>query len=681
MAKLQRTFDTTAVFHSISIIVLAVAILKMAKPVMIPVALGILLTFILTPAVVRLEKWRVPRIPAVLTVALVAFGLLFGVIWTTASQIHSLAGELPNHRAEIQAKLELLKSDKGSVFSRLGRMFDELSTGFAAGEVDSADPGPVPSDPVPPPADGGGERNPAPSTVVVVEARPPLEVLVNSVAPILEPLATGCVVVVMVLFFLIKREDVRIRLFSLWGESSLAGTTQLLGDASERVSRYLVCLLMVNAAFGLWFGAGLYLIGVPYAVLWGFLTLALRFVPYLGSPASVLFPLMISIATSNGWGEPLAVVLFFGISELFVGNVVEPILFGRSTGLSPVALLLAVMFWAWIWGAVGLLLSTPLTICLVVLGQHIPALRWLKVLLAENPEMDTSLQYYQRLLAQDSADAGNLLARQVSDLGAARAFDSVVVPALRKAKDSLEQGEIDLAEADFIFASTGKLIGEMPLVTGDTDGKGKAEPERNGDRPGDDPDDGGQLEKDGEDPATRRPIFGFPAHHPADELALAMLQRTLPESHSMVLIPVQSLPSVALAEIERQKPLAAVVTVVPPGGFPQVVYFCEECIRRSPTTVVVVAVLGEVRHYDRVLVELRRLGVDFVAASLEETAKQLVALGSGTDEPRRPAVSRPIGTGSPIRDRSTGWSDFPAPDGLPALREPDRRDGLVLNPP
>jgi len=635
MNKLRQTFDNGAIFHAMSIIVLVFAVLYLAKPVVIPIALSILLTFVLTPAVLWLEKWKVPRMPAVLTVALATFGMMIGVIWTTASQIHSLAGELPNHRAEIQEKLDLLKSDSGSVFSRFGRMVDELSTGFSKSETDSGTQGQALSNETFVSPTGVPNTTAQAPTVVVTEARPPLEVLLNAVKPVLEPLATGCVVVVLVLFFLIKREDVRFRLFSLRGEGSLTGTTRLLTDASDRVSRYLLYLLMVNATFGIWFGLGLYFIGVPYAVLWGFLTLALRFIPYLGSPASVLFPLLISIATSNGWGEPVAVLVFFGVSELFVANVVEPILFGRSTGLSPIALLVAVLFWAWIWGPIGLLLSTPLTVCLVVLGQHIPALRWLKVLLAENPEMDDSLQYYQRLLAQDSAEARTLLARHVTSGGAIQAFDEVIVPALEKARLEREVGDINAKEASFIFETTWELVEEMVVKTNDD-----SAPD-DGKKPLDDSDLGESSDLNTVESAPRRLFYGYPAHHQADELALNMLQQTLPASHKMSLASTRTLPSVVLKEIELQKPLAVVIAVIPPGGLPQVEYFCEECRRCSPTTLVIVAILGELEDYDRLLVELRRLGASYLTTSLEQTRNHLMAMDTKELDAPKSAVPPP----------------------------------------
>lgn len=625
MAKKQKTADrsrSSTIFYGLASVVLVFAVLYLAKPVLVPLALGVLLTFILTPAVIRMEKWRVPRIPAVLGVTLVTFAMLFLVFWMIGGQIRSLATDLPNHQTEITNKIALLKSSKHSTFNRLLRMFDEVSKDFSSTEDAEND---AESD------RSKLESNPndsaiAPATIVVAADKTPAESALEILTPIVEPLATTALIVVLVMFLLINREDIRFRMLSLWGRGSLTGTTRLMTDASNRVSSYLANLFLVNAAFGLWFGVGLYFIGVPYAPLWGFLTLVLRFIPFLGSPASVLFPLLISFATSEGWIEPIIVAVFFGVSELFVANIVEPILFGKTTGMSPIALLVAALFWAWLWGPIGLLLSTPLTVCMVVLGQHIPSLGWLKILLAEQSEMEPWLQYYQRLLSKDRHEAAALLKSHSAATSTMKTYNDIVIPALNWTRQERQAGDIDAEEAAFVWFTTQELLDEEEsrleaarLAEQSTEQSNDSTKETADDK---------AISEDLPEPQSLpvANIIGYPAHHESEELVLAMLKQLLPGDVEMAIASTHSLPNQILKDIESLKPVAVVVGVLPPGGLPQVEFFCEECRVRAPETQIIVAYLGEIEDYDKLLVDLRRSGATYLTTSLEQTKNQLVSI-------------------------------------------------------
>ncbi len=612
-----------SIFYGLASVVLVFAVLYSAKPVLVPLALGVLLTFILTPAVISLEKWHIPRLPAVLGVTFATFTLMFSIVWMTGSQIQSLASDLPNHQSEIQRKVAALKSGKDSTLNRLTRMFDEVTSDFVEKPLSETDlkstAAGIPVVNEKPTADDGTFK---PATIVVASDQSPLETVFSTLAPIVEPLASVALIVVLVIFLLINREDIRFRLLSLWGRGSLTGTTRLLTDASNRVSRYLLNLFLVNAAFGVWFGVGLYFIGVPYAPLWGFLTLVLRFIPFLGSPASVLFPLLISIATSQGWSEPIAVVIFFGVSELFVANVVEPILFGKTTGLSPIALLVAALFWAWLWGPIGLLLSTPLTVCLVVLGQYIPSLSWLKILLAEQSEMEPWLQYYQRLLSKDAHEAELLLKKNSDEFGPMKSFDEIIVPALNWTRQEREAGDIAADEAKFVWSTTRDLLVEEHKRS-----QKKKQLEQEAGNPACKPNeaiDGSNNVITPEAPIVNS--IGYPAHHESEELTLAMLDQLLPDNYRFDIASTRSLPSQVLQKIESQQPMAVVVCVIPPGGLPQVEFFCEECRRRSPSTQIIVAYLGETEDYDKLLVDLRKAGASYLTTSLEQTINQMISI-------------------------------------------------------
>lgn len=662
------------VFFTLATILMVMLLLYFGKPVLIPVALSVLLAFILTPLVDVLEGWRLSRTPAVLLATGLAFAIIAMAIWALVSQATSLAAELPNHKNEIQAKLSALKVDEGSTYGRLSEMFRELLSeeepSAASAENADADPAELPV------VYEVGVEPPAPATppapiVVAAERESTFTSAIDILLPIVEPLATAALVVVLVMFLLFRREDVRYRMISLMGDAALTGTTRLMRDTAERVSKYLLNLMLVNAAFGLWFGLGLYLLGVPYAPLWGFLTLCLRFIPFLGSPASVLFPLLVSFATSSGWGQPIAVLVFFVTSELVTSNIIEPILFGKTTGLTPIALLIAALFWAWIWGPIGLLLSTPLTVCLVVMGQHLPHLRSLKVLLAEQPVLDARLQFFQRLLAGDAAEAGRVFRRYVDTFGRSRAFDEVLLPALAWTRLERSKESITSEEEHFIWQSTREAIRQLPAEPQAAEGNSNdssqpaafetaASPQ-----PAAAPAGAGNLQSAssvvavqptavdapasttspssttaGEetadtaltaDPESRpdgpRPrVYGYPVHHESEEVALAMLERLLEQDYEVRSCTTRILPSKALTQIAQWQPQVVVLAVLPPGGLPQVKYMCREIHQRCPEVHIMVAYLGKVKDYDSLLVKVREVGASYLTTSLTQTTHQIQGL-------------------------------------------------------
>ena len=433
-----------AVFYTLATILMVLALLYFAKPVLVPIALSAMLAFVLSPVSMTLERWsvkkrRIGRVGSVLVATGLAFGLIVLATWALVSQVQSLAADLPNHKTEIKSKIASLKVSEDSTFSQLTEMFQELfpEAGVRAEAAREQIQNDLGED-----ADSSSEAS---RTIVVASADDGRIAAASEIlVPVVEPLATAALIIVLVMFLMICREDVRYRLISLMGDKALTGTTRLMVDTADRVSKFLLYLFVVNASFGIWFGVGLYLLDVPYAPLWGFLTLCFRFIPFLGSPASVLFPLLISVATSSGWSQPVYVLMFFAASELITSNIIEPVVFGKTTGLTPIALLVAALFWAWIWGPIGLLLSTPLTVCLVVLGQHLPNLRFLKVLLAEQPALDSRLQYFQRLLAKDAKGAMKVIAEYRREHGDEKAFEEVLLPALQwtrreRSKDHITQ--------------------------------------------------------------------------------------------------------------------------------------------------------------------------------------------------------------------------------------------------
>jgi hypothetical protein len=274
-----------------------------------------------------------------------------------------------------------------------------------------------------------------------------MEALSTYVGPLLQPIATAGIVLVFIVFVLLQREDLRDRMIRLFGQHDVHRTTEAVSDAAKRIGRYLLMQLVINVAYGVPVGVGLFLIGVPNALLWGVLATVLRFIPYLGPVLAAAFPIALSFAVDPGWTTPLLVVALFVTLELFSNNVMEPWLYGSSTGLSPLAVIVAAVFWTTLWGPIGLLLSTPLTVCLVVLGRHVPQLQFFEVLLGDEPVLDPEVKFYQRVLAGDPHEAEELAADLLEEQSLARVFDGIVLPALVFADQDRLRGAFDHARA------------------------------------------------------------------------------------------------------------------------------------------------------------------------------------------------------------------------------------------
>lgn len=413
-------------------LVAIVAALYFGRDVLLPLAVAVLLTFALAPVVGWLRRIRIPRIVAVITVVAAAFAaiILFGVI--VASQLGSLAQNLPYYQNNIETKVKTIKDANigEDVFGRVSKLLDRLGR-----EIESEDTDTTGIDATP---ESEAEK---PMPVRVVEpAAQPLQVLQTLIGPLIEPLATGGIIIVVVIFMLMKREDLRDRFIRLVGAGDLHRTTAAIQDAGRRVGQYLLMQLVVNVTYAVPVGVGLYLIGVPNALLWGLLALVLRFVPYIGPVIATIFPLALALAVDPGWTMLLWTAALFIVLELISNNIVEPWLYGSRTGLSPIAIIVAAIFWTWLWGPLGLLLSTPLTVCLVVLGRHVPQFEFLDVLLGNEPVLEPHQQLYQRFLAGDPDEATDRAETYLEDQPLAGFYATVAVPALALAEQDRFRG-------------------------------------------------------------------------------------------------------------------------------------------------------------------------------------------------------------------------------------------------
>ncbi|HSO47032.1 MAG TPA: AI-2E family transporter [Rhizobiaceae bacterium] len=388
-----------------------------------PLATAILLTFALAPLVGWLVKRLVPRAVAVMSVVLAAFAAIILFLVVVAFQLGSLAQNLPRYQANIETKVESIKDARfgEEMFGRISQMMERLGREVKQNDRPENSSG-----------QAVGQDKPPPLPVEVVEpALKPLQLLRTILGPLIEPLATGGIIIVVVIFMLMKREDLRDRFIRLVGTGDLNRTTEALQDAGARVGRYLLMQLVVNVTYAIPLGAALWIIGVPYAVLWGMLALILRFVPYIGPIIASIFPLALALAVDPGWTVVLWTAAIFIVLELVSNNLLEPWLYGSRTGLSSIAIIVAAIFWTWLWGPLGLLLSTPLTVCLVVLGRHVTQFQFLDVLLGNEPVLEPHQQLYQRLLSGDPDEATSRAEEYLEDNHLVAFYENIAIPALQ----------------------------------------------------------------------------------------------------------------------------------------------------------------------------------------------------------------------------------------------------------
>ena len=455
-AMAPRPSSSKDLFHLLAVVatVVAIATLYFARIVLIPFALALLFTFILTPVVKILERIHFGRIPSALLVVLLSVGACGGLGWTVAKQFSQVVNQLPDYKANIRTKLTSLHWSGHHALDNASQTMTEIGKDLAT----------------PPTAPRSGDPTLTRPTILrpVPEPRPvPVEVVKSPALPlesmqdVLGLLTSALIVLVFTIFMLIRREDLRNRLISLAGDGNLHVVTQTLDDASARVSRYLLLQFVVNTCYGIFIGVCLHFIGLPGALLWGVIVGTLRFLPYIGPPLGGIMPLLLSLAVFDGWTRPLIVLGLFVCTELLVSNLIEPLLYGIHTGISSLAILVAAIFWTAIWGPIGLVLSTPLTVCLLVVGRHVPRLRFLQILLGDEQPLTPDSRFYQRLLAMDHDEARQVLENYLEGKTLEELYDSVLIPALSLAEEDRHQNRLEDAHQKFIGQSTRELIDEF----------------------------------------------------------------------------------------------------------------------------------------------------------------------------------------------------------------------------
>ncbi|MDQ2919053.1 MAG: AI-2E family transporter, partial [Verrucomicrobiota bacterium] len=366
-----------------------ITFLYVGRVILIPIALAAMITFLLSPLVARLERW-IGRIAAVLIVVAMLFGMIGGIGWLLTRQLIDLATKLPDYQTNIETKLHAIRLPTGGALGRFTHSVDEIQK-----QLPNVTDAPAGSTDIIPGTKHAPQPAATPVTVRVVESQSRLPQMLQTVAAgVLGPLGTAGLVILLVVFMLFKREDLRGRLIRLIGQGRIGATTRALDDAGKRVARYLGMQFLVNVSFGSLIAIGLYIIGVPNAMLWGAFAALMRFIPYVGAWIAAAVPLLLSFAVSTNWLAPIFVLALFVSLELTNANFLEPWLYGASTGVSSLALIISAVFWTWLWGPVGLLLSTPLTVCVAVMGRHVPRLQFLSVLLSEDEALAPHEEIY-----------------------------------------------------------------------------------------------------------------------------------------------------------------------------------------------------------------------------------------------------------------------------------------------
>ena len=453
--RASSSSETSRLLGMVTAIVV-VTTLYFARVVFIPLALALLFTLLLTPLVTFLEKIWVPRLLAILIVV-VGLAALLGVLgWQTSQQFVDLTGELPVYRKTLVDKIHSLRGPGSQRFNNATDTVKELEK-----EIGTVAPGSATATDSrrTPPVLGSSSTHP-----LIVEALPSTNPL-QSVQNMLGPLATIGVVIIFAVFMLMGREDLRNRMIRLAGRGHLKVMTEAIDDATRRINRYLFLQLVINSSYGIVIGLALRLIGIPNASLWGAFAGILRFLPYVGPPMAALMPVVLSLAIFPGWHHALLTAGLFVVLELLVANFIEPYAYGTHIGLSPLAILVAAVFWTLIWGFPGLVLSTPLTVCLVVMGRYIPSLGFLAVLLGDEQVLPPQAQYYQRLLAGDQSEAKEVLDEFLDKHSLEELYDSVVIPALSLAEQDRHRNELDEATQEYIYGSTTEIVEELAAAS------------------------------------------------------------------------------------------------------------------------------------------------------------------------------------------------------------------------
>ena len=594
------------------VLAVTVLILFFARDLLVPFAFALTLAFLLAPAVSRLEARRVPRILAVAITGILAFTFICGVGYVVARQLLNVAVSLPAYRLSIQKKISSVHSPAEQSLEKAFTAVEGISGDLATSAGNAS---PTPQQP--------------PTQVQPVRVIDPDRTQLQSTAELLmrflRPIGTFGVVIVFTIYLLMKREDLRHRILLLAGMGRINVMTQALQEAATRISQYLLFQAAVNAAYGTLFGFGLFLISVPNAFLWGVIAGILRIVPYVGTATGVVLPLVVSVAIFSSWAQPLLIIGLFLTIELTCTNFVEPWLFSSRTGISSLALLAMAIFWALLWGWPGLILSTPLTVCIVVMGRYVPQMSFLHTLLGTDAELSAEALFYERLLAMDQHEAHAVANRFLQNKSLVELYDSVLIPALALVEQDRHQGNLDDARCNFFFLSIGELIAEL------TDYREKATP--------------------------ALPVSPFASHSlgredfavvcisasdQADELTTHMLVQLMERaSHQTLQLPGSSVSGEILDTLAHETNTVIFISALPPFAFSQARAICQRVRAHLPNNRIIIGLWNAPEDPDQAPeLSIERFGNGKPNVIVNTLAQALQQVTNWTQSPSHPPMRR-----------------------------------------
>jgi predicted PurR-regulated permease PerM len=570
--------------------VLIVAVLYWAQAVLVPFALAILLTFVLTPPVAWLQRW-VGRVPAVLLAVTLVFAAVGLAGWGLTRQIDNLAEDLPGYRANIRTKIADVRiASRGGTVEKLEQSLQGIQTDLGTESPKGTVARPV-------------VVTPNPATGFSAFAW---------LGPVVGPISTAALVAAMVIFMLLERRDLRDRLIGLIGHGQLATTTKAFDEAGSRVSRQLLMQSLVSVLYGGAVFVGLYVLHVPYPLVWAVLGAALRFIPYLGPVIGAGAPILVSLAALHGWTGPLLVLALFIVLELFTNLVLETVLYAGAVGVSQVVLLVSVAFWAWLWGPLGLLMASPLTVCLVVLGKHVPGLEFVGLLMADTPALAPEYGFYQRLVARDQSEAAELIDAHINAEPPASVYDALLLPALGHAeRDRLEHRLSSEEEAAVIEATRELIVDAAETIRRHEE----AEPS------------GAVAVPPLLEPRAPLHVLGYAVTGPADEVALAMLAHLVDGLPIAMEITGTRMQASELVSLVRDRNLSVVCFAdLPPGSSSKTRYLVRRLRSALPELRIAVGRWGPPAVADESSQALLDAGANHVASLLIESRDYLGGL-------------------------------------------------------
>jgi predicted PurR-regulated permease PerM len=594
----SRPSSPASPFELTVLILAVIALLYFAGEVLKPLALAVLLSFALSPAARTFERARLPRAAAVVLTVVIALGLLGGFGYVVGEQLTSLAKQLPRYQQNIESKLNgILRPGQQSTATQLSAMVKDLSAKLQSYPV-------------------SGHEEPVPVQKVEIVREPVTQVgLQWTGGRYLEFLATASFVLVLVLFILMTRDDLNDRIIGLIGHHHVSLTTKTMEEIGKRISRYLATFALVNSGFGLVIGVGLALIGLPFSVLWGCLAAMLRFIPYVGSAVAFSLPLAFSFAHFPNWAPLLEVVALFGGVEIALNSFLEPVIYGKTTGVTALGLLVAAMFWTWLWGSLGLLLSTPLTVCLAVLGKYVPGLSFFAILLGEEAELKPDVRFYQRLVALDREGAVEVVESELRNRPRTEVFDRVLIPTLSRAARDAARDELDETELAFVWQVVGDVlhglegVPDLELSTAANQANGA---------PG---------SRQGRRDSHTFSIAGLATHDTSDTLALRMLGQLLAvEGVDLEILTDSGFPMQVAEQVADLEPKLAVVSNLPSEGLTMARYLVRRVHARFPELPVVLGLWGDSGANATAAVKLAGSEASRVVFTLAEARDRILQL-------------------------------------------------------